>query len=56
VCLAVGGEAGLRLLMPQKEDEASRGLAFLALAESLIPPEVLAVIGPPPPVEPLLLG
>ncbi len=56
VCLAVGEEAGLRLLMPQEEGEASRGLALLALAESLIPPEVLAVIGPPPPVEPLLLG
>jgi hypothetical protein len=38
--------------------ETSRGLAFLALAESLIPEEVLAVIGPPPPVEtePLLLA
>jgi len=56
VCLAIGGEAGLRLLMPREDDEVSRGLAFLALAESLIPSEVLAIIGPPPPVEPLLLG
>jgi len=55
VCLAIGGKGGLRLLRG-KGGEASRGLAFLGLAESLIPPEVLAVIGPPPAVEPRLLG
>jgi hypothetical protein len=56
VCLAIGGKAGLRLLSKEEGGEASRGLAFLALAESLIPPEVLAVIGPPPSAKPLLLG
>ena len=58
VCLAIGGEAGRRAVLRGGIRETSRGLAFLALAESLIPPEVLVVIGPPPPVEttPLLLG
>jgi hypothetical protein len=56
VCLAIGGNAGLRLLSGEEGGAASRGLAFLALAESLIPPEVLAVIGPRPSAEPLLLG
>jgi hypothetical protein len=56
VCLAIGGQAGLRLLMTAEGGKSSRGLALLALAESLIPPEVLAVIGPPPPAEPALLG
>jgi hypothetical protein len=58
VCLAIGGDAGLRAVLSDGQREISRGLAFLALAESLIPPAVLAVIGPPPPVEnpPLLLG
>lgn len=58
VCLAIGGDAGLRASMAEGDREVARGLAFLALAESLIPPEVLAVVGPPPPVEkaPLLLG
>jgi hypothetical protein len=58
VCLAIGGDAGLRAVLRAGARETSRGLAFLALAASLIPREVLAVIGPPPPVEttPLLLG
>jgi len=58
VCLAIGGDAGLRAVLRAEGRETSRGLAFLALATSLIPPEVLAVISPPPPVEdaPLLLG
>jgi hypothetical protein len=58
VCLAIGGDGGLRAVLSDGVAETSRGLAFLALAESLIPREVLAVIGPPPPVEtaPLLLG
>jgi hypothetical protein len=58
VCLAIGGDAGLRAVLSDGVRETSRGLAFLALAESLIPEEVLAVIGPPPPVEtePLLLA
>ncbi|MEW6660589.1 MAG: hypothetical protein AB1424_18260 [Thermodesulfobacteriota bacterium] len=49
VCLALGGDLGLRDLGPAGADTAPKGYPFLALAESLIPPEVLAVIGPPPP-------
>ena len=58
VCLAIGGDAGLLAVLHDGARETSRGLAFLALAASLIPGEVLAVIGPPPPQEaaPLLLG
>ncbi len=58
VCLVIGGDGGLRAVLRDGVTETSRGLAFLALAESLIPEEILAVIGPPPPVEtePLLLG
>ncbi len=48
VCLVIGGDAGLRDLGPLGQDAAPRGYPFLALAESLIPPEVLAVIGPAP--------
>jgi hypothetical protein len=51
VCLAIGGNDGLQVL----GRESSRGVAFLALAESLIPPEVSAVIGPQPVAEALLL-
>jgi len=58
VCLAIGGDGGLSAVLGSGGTETSRGLAFMALAESLIPGEVLAVIGPPPPVEPepILLG
>jgi hypothetical protein len=58
VCLAIGGDGGLSAVLSSGGTETSRGLAFMALAESLIPGEVLAVIGPSPPVEtaPLLLG
>lgn len=55
VCLAIGGDAGVRNYPPGGD---FRGMAFLVLAESLIPPEVLEVIGPPPAPEgekPLLL-
>lgn len=57
VCLAIGGDAGLHAVLKTATIETSRGLAFLALAESLIPREVMAVVGPAPPVEtsPLLL-
>jgi hypothetical protein len=55
VCLALGGDAGLKDLGPVDGSEPPRGLPFLALAESLIPAEVLEVIGPPPPPSPLLL-
>jgi len=57
VCLAIGGDAGLRAVVREGTRVISRGLAFMALAESLIPPEVLEVIGPPPPGDmPLLPG
>lgn len=51
VCLAIGGDAGLRDL----ESEFPQGRPFLALAESMIPAEVLEVIGPPPADEMRLL-
>lgn len=56
VCLAVGGDAGVRDLGPPGGGKVSQGRPFLALAESMIPREVLGVIGPPPPDETLLLG
>jgi hypothetical protein len=58
VCLAIGGDGGLRAMLRSGVTETSRGLALLALAESLIPGDVLDIIGPPPPGEsaPLLLG
>jgi hypothetical protein len=58
VCLAIGGDDGLRAVLRGKTREIIRGRAFLALAKSLIPAEVLAVIGPAPPEEmtPLPLG
>jgi hypothetical protein len=46
VCLAIGGDAGLRDLGPEDGGEPPLGLPFLALAESMIPGEVLEVIGP----------
>jgi hypothetical protein len=55
VCLALGGDAGVRDLGPPGGLEFPQGKPFLALAESMIPGEVLEVIGPPPPAEPLLL-
>jgi hypothetical protein len=55
VCLAIGGDAGLRDLGPVDGSEPPRGLPFLALAESMIPAEVLEVIGTPPPPQPPLL-
>ena len=48
VCLAIGGAGGLRDLGPAGADAAPKGYPFLALSASLIPPEVLAVIGPAP--------
>ncbi len=49
VCLVIGGDCGIRDLGPAGTVAAAKGRPFLALVESLIPPEVLAVIGPPPP-------
>jgi len=48
VCLAIGGDSGLKDLGPAGGGQPPRGLPFLALAESLIPAEVLQVIGPRP--------
>ncbi len=48
VCLVIGGDQGLRDLGPAGQNAAPQGYPFLALAESLIPPEVLPVIGPAP--------
>ena len=56
VCLALGGAHGLLVLDPGETGAGIQGHPFLALAESLIPPEVLDVIGPPPPPEVLLLA
>jgi len=58
VCLAIGGDGGLHSVLNDGQRATTRSRAFLAIAESLIPGEVLAVIGPSPPVEnaPLLLG
>ena len=49
VALVIGGDAGVR---QYGSDAGAQGLPFLALAESLIPAEVLQVIGPPPEAEP----
>jgi hypothetical protein len=61
VCLAIGGDAGLKEFPPAESGEPPRGLPLLALAESLIPAPVLEVIGPLPSAleekaAPLLLG
>ena len=57
VCLAIGGDGGLKDLGAEGVPEAPRALPFLALAEGLIPAEVREVIGAPPPLTlpPLLL-
>lgn len=59
VCLAIGGDAGVRNFGPPGFHQATKGYSFLALAESMIPPEVREVIGPrpaPEPEPPLLLA
>jgi hypothetical protein len=59
VCLAIGGDAGVREVTTPESGAAAGGLPFLALAASLIPAVVLEVIGPEPlPAAPevLLLG
>jgi hypothetical protein len=59
VALAIGGDAGLRILAPGPGGETAQGLPFLALALSLIPAAVLETIGPEPAAAPkplLLLG
>jgi hypothetical protein len=52
VALAIGGNAGVRYFEPSVGDDAAQGLPFLALADSLIPARVRAIIGPPPEPEP----
>lgn len=56
VCLAIGGDAGLRRSLRSGEGGRTTAAPFLALAESLIPAEVREVIGPPPRELPLLAG
>jgi hypothetical protein len=48
VALAIGGDGGVRHCGPGQGDEASQGFPFLGLARSMIPQEVLKVIGPAP--------
>ena len=58
VALAIGGDAGVRPFGPGRAVDTAQGFPFMALADSLIPAEVLEVIGPAPesePTPPLLL-
>ena len=58
VALAIGGDAGVRHFGPGSAEEFPPGLPFMALADSMIPGEVLHVIGPAPesgPAPPRLL-
>lgn len=62
VCLVLGGSGGIRLLearpgvaLVRDSQVQGEGKPLLALADSLIPPAVLAVIGPKPPAAPRLL-
>jgi len=52
VALAIGGDAGVRHIGPHAGLDTARGLPFLALVDSMIPAEVLEVIGPSPTPEP----
>ena len=52
VALAIGGDAGVRHLGPGGAEGLAQGLPFMALAASMIPAEVLDVIGPAPESEP----
>jgi hypothetical protein len=54
VVLAIGGDAGVRYIVPGVADTPAQGFPFMALADSMIPVEVLEVIGPPPEPEPTL--
>ncbi|MFZ5453403.1 MAG: hypothetical protein ACOZF2_16210 [Thermodesulfobacteriota bacterium] len=56
VCLVLGGDQGLVGLDSGETGAVRQSHPFLALAESLIPAEVLAVVGPPPGREILLLA
>jgi hypothetical protein len=55
VCLVIGGDAGVQELGPPGEEKVPQGKPFLALASSMIPAEVLEVIGSPPAEQVLLL-
>jgi hypothetical protein len=59
VCLAVGGNGGIRVLDTAKGNRQALppgpARPLLALATSLIPAAVAAVVGPAPPRTPLLL-
>ena len=56
--IIIGGDAGVRHFGAADVEELAPGLPFMALAPSMIPAEVLEVIGPAPesePTPPLLL-
>jgi hypothetical protein len=59
VCLAIGEDGGIGIMESDKVNRSSLSpdlvRPFLALATSLIPANVLAIIGPAPPRAPLLL-
>ena len=58
VALAIGGDAGVRQFEPGVAGGRVQGFPFMALADRMIPAEVLDVIGPAPesePAPPLLL-
>jgi len=58
VALAIGGDAGVRHFGVGGAEDFAQGLPFMALADRMIPAEVLNVIGPAPesePTPPLLL-
>jgi hypothetical protein len=48
VALAIGGDAGVRHFGPGGVNDTARGVPFMTLADSMIPVEVLNIIGPPP--------
>jgi len=52
VALAIGGDAGVRHFGLGGAEGCAPGLPFMALANSMIPAEVLDVIGPAPESEP----
>jgi hypothetical protein len=50
--LAIGGDAGVRHFGSGAAVDTTQGFPFMALADSMIPAEVLSIIGPPPDSEP----
>jgi len=48
VALAIGGDAGVRHFGEEAATDTAQGLPFMVLADSMIPADVLKIIGPPP--------